>query len=421
MLESTPRSPYTVTDLPNMCYRRAISIDRTFAHQGLVHSISSYLEPNEIPLTFSRLGVPGVFTDPHFDPKDAVSSHGLFFPEEITNPHVRFPFVHSIYIWFSLSYWYCPWFITLTGNISARRGSNLTTSTPIFFNEMTPHLPLRMFVWGQLTRRARILQRAWVQKEGVEDAKLFPFVASPFERCTTRSRRTRVWRNDYGGNNTWKGKILYASRSYLHADSDNVVVKAGSFQGSRTRYTESKRFADIFPFLSVYSLTSPRSFAPKHCVRTHLGYEFDSVVNQETAYDLMMTVNDMRVTSIAQSLERGRVWWIFGVVRENWEVSRVFFWIIMVALAIADNYVSWVLKFRMMVCISLRYLGGEIMARVGSFYCSEDEVYSLYRWAHRLHEIIELCWVRLSLQMEEEMRPVRQGPLCPKHRLQSPR
>jgi glutamate--cysteine ligase catalytic subunit len=53
-----------------------------------------YLEPNELPLTFTsfpRLGTPGDFTEPHFDPANAVSSHSLFLPQEITNPHARFP------------------------------------------------------------------------------------------------------------------------------------------------------------------------------------------------------------------------------------------------------------------------------------------------------------------------------------------
>lgn len=43
--------------------------------------------------SFPRLGTPGVFTEPYYDPADAVSSHSLFVPEEITNPHARFPLV----------------------------------------------------------------------------------------------------------------------------------------------------------------------------------------------------------------------------------------------------------------------------------------------------------------------------------------
>lgn len=61
-----------------------------------------YLHSHEIPLTvtsFPRLGASGVFTDPYFDPVDAVASHSLFLPQEITNPHARFPCVnlHSFY------------------------------------------------------------------------------------------------------------------------------------------------------------------------------------------------------------------------------------------------------------------------------------------------------------------------------------
>ncbi|KAJ3503538.1 hypothetical protein NLJ89_g8386 [Agrocybe chaxingu] len=91
----------------NMRYRR------TLARQ--------HLRPNEIPLTFTsfpRLGVPGQFTEPYFDPKDAISSHSLFLPEEITNPHARFP--------------------TLTANIRRRRGSKVAINLPVFFDEKTP-------------------------------------------------------------------------------------------------------------------------------------------------------------------------------------------------------------------------------------------------------------------------------------------
>ncbi|PBK73874.1 glutamate-cysteine ligase catalytic subunit [Armillaria solidipes] len=113
MLESTPGSPYTgsISDLlsveGNMRYRRSLA--------------RQHLKPNEIPLTFTsypRLGVPGQFTEPYFDPSDAISSHSLFLPEEITNPHARFP--------------------TLTANIRRRRGSKVAINLPIFFDEHTP-------------------------------------------------------------------------------------------------------------------------------------------------------------------------------------------------------------------------------------------------------------------------------------------
>lgn len=55
-----------------------------------------HLKSNEVPLTltsFPLLGVRGQFTEPYYDPVDAISSHSLFLPQEITNPHARFPYV----------------------------------------------------------------------------------------------------------------------------------------------------------------------------------------------------------------------------------------------------------------------------------------------------------------------------------------
>ncbi|KAI0368347.1 glutamate-cysteine ligase catalytic subunit [Pilatotrama ljubarskyi] len=113
MLESTPGSPYTgeIRDLlaveGNMRYRR--------------HLARKYLKSNEVPFTltsFPRMGVPGVFTEPYYDPVDAVSSHSLFLPEEITNPHARFP--------------------TLTANIRRRRGSKVAINLPLFIDTHTP-------------------------------------------------------------------------------------------------------------------------------------------------------------------------------------------------------------------------------------------------------------------------------------------
>ncbi|KAF8222928.1 glutamate-cysteine ligase catalytic subunit [Tricholoma matsutake] len=113
MLESTPGSPYTgsIPDLlsveGNMRYRRSLA--------------RQHLKPNEVPLTvtsFPRLGVSGQFTEPYFDPSNAISSHSLFLPQEITNPHARFP--------------------TLTANIRSRRGSKVAINLPLFIDSETP-------------------------------------------------------------------------------------------------------------------------------------------------------------------------------------------------------------------------------------------------------------------------------------------
>ncbi|KIK91183.1 hypothetical protein PAXRUDRAFT_831052 [Paxillus rubicundulus Ve08.2h10] len=113
MLESTPGSPYTgsIQDLlsveSNMRYRRLLA--------------RKHLKPNEVPITFTsfpRLGAPGIFSEPYSSPEHANSSHSLFLPEEITNPHARFP--------------------TLTANIRTRRRSKVAINLPIFIDERTP-------------------------------------------------------------------------------------------------------------------------------------------------------------------------------------------------------------------------------------------------------------------------------------------
>lgn len=53
------------------------------------------MHPHEVPVTltsFPRLGVKGVFLDPHHEP-NGEASQSLFLPDEIINPHVRFPLV----------------------------------------------------------------------------------------------------------------------------------------------------------------------------------------------------------------------------------------------------------------------------------------------------------------------------------------
>lgn len=112
MLESTPATPYTgkPQDLlrvqPNMAKRREIAKTR--------------LHKNEVPLTFTSspiLGTPGPFTEPYYPPTGD-ASRSLFLPDEIINPHARFP--------------------TLTANIRRRRGSKVAINVPIYFDTNVP-------------------------------------------------------------------------------------------------------------------------------------------------------------------------------------------------------------------------------------------------------------------------------------------
>lgn len=41
---------------------------------------------------FPRLGAQGVFTEPYYEPGGPISK-SLFLPDEVANPHARFPYV----------------------------------------------------------------------------------------------------------------------------------------------------------------------------------------------------------------------------------------------------------------------------------------------------------------------------------------
>ncbi|BFZ54868.1 glutamate--cysteine ligase [Savitreella phatthalungensis] len=111
MLEATPGAPYghSLDDLldvlPNMQRRRVIA--------------KAHMRNNEFPITltsFPRLGV-GRFTEPAHSPEGS-ASRSLFLPDEIINPHARFP--------------------TLTANIRERRGRKVAMNVPIFYDDNTP-------------------------------------------------------------------------------------------------------------------------------------------------------------------------------------------------------------------------------------------------------------------------------------------
>ncbi|CAG8459855.1 13849_t:CDS:10 [Funneliformis caledonium] len=112
MLEGTPGFPYggTLKDIlqvePNMKFRRQLA--------------AKYMKPNEVPITiasFPRLGCQGQFLEPHYEPRGE-ASRSLFVPDEVINPHARFP--------------------TLAANIRKRRGSKVAINMPIFHDIKTP-------------------------------------------------------------------------------------------------------------------------------------------------------------------------------------------------------------------------------------------------------------------------------------------
>ncbi|KAH6724833.1 glutamate-cysteine ligase-like protein [Leptodontidium sp. MPI-SDFR-AT-0119] len=112
MLEATPGKPWGIgfKDLldveTNMRLRRKIA--------------KEHMHPEEYPITlttYPRLGSPGVFTTPYYPPSGC-KLRSQFVPDEIANPHIRFP--------------------TLAANIRSRRGRKVQVNVPVFKDENTP-------------------------------------------------------------------------------------------------------------------------------------------------------------------------------------------------------------------------------------------------------------------------------------------
>lgn len=112
MLEATPGKPWGIgfKDLldveRNMKWRRKIAKEHMHSH--------------EYPITlttYPRLGSPGTFTSPSY-PRSGEKLRSQFVPDEIANPHIRFP--------------------TLAANIRARRGRKVQVNVPVFRDTNTP-------------------------------------------------------------------------------------------------------------------------------------------------------------------------------------------------------------------------------------------------------------------------------------------
>ncbi|RHZ45899.1 glutamate--cysteine ligase [Aspergillus thermomutatus] len=112
MLEATPGRPWGIDfkDLlkveANMKWRREIA--------------KSHMAPNEYPITlttFPRLGTKDDYIQPYYPPSGP-ALRSQFVPDEIANPHIRFP--------------------TLAANIRSRRGRKVELNVPVFVDKNTP-------------------------------------------------------------------------------------------------------------------------------------------------------------------------------------------------------------------------------------------------------------------------------------------
>ncbi|KAG6128545.1 Zn finger-containing GTPase- Activating Protein for ARF [Claviceps purpurea] len=111
MLEATPGKPWGIgfkellSVEPDMKLRRRIAKD--------------HMLDKEYPITlttFPQIGVPGQFTDPYYPPSGP-RLRSQFVPDEIANPHIRFP--------------------TLAANIRSRRGRKVQVNVPVFHDKNT--------------------------------------------------------------------------------------------------------------------------------------------------------------------------------------------------------------------------------------------------------------------------------------------
>ncbi|OJJ75867.1 hypothetical protein ASPBRDRAFT_38189 [Aspergillus brasiliensis CBS 101740] len=112
MLEATPGKPWGIDfkDLlkveSNMKWRREVA--------------KAHMAPNESPITlttFPRLGTKDDYIQPYYPPSGP-ALRSQFVPDEIANPHIRFP--------------------TLAANIRSRRGRKIELNVPVYRDKNTP-------------------------------------------------------------------------------------------------------------------------------------------------------------------------------------------------------------------------------------------------------------------------------------------
>ncbi|KAI9481397.1 MAG: glutamate-cysteine ligase-domain-containing protein [Benjaminiella poitrasii] len=111
MIEGTPGQPYGATFRDLVTVEENMKLRRRLAHEAM--------DDDEYAVTlvnYPRLGCPHE-TCPDHEPNGA-ACQSLFVPDEIINPHARFP--------------------TLTANIRRRRGSKVKINMPIFHDINTP-------------------------------------------------------------------------------------------------------------------------------------------------------------------------------------------------------------------------------------------------------------------------------------------
>jgi glutamate--cysteine ligase catalytic subunit len=112
MLEATPGKPWGIG------FRDLLSVESDMRLRRVI--AKNHMDANQYPITlttFPRLGTKDDFIEPYYPPSGPML-RSQFVPDEIANPHIRFP--------------------TLAANIRWRRGRKVELNVPIFHDKNTP-------------------------------------------------------------------------------------------------------------------------------------------------------------------------------------------------------------------------------------------------------------------------------------------
>ncbi|EAS34730.3 glutamate-cysteine ligase [Coccidioides immitis RS] len=112
MLEATPGKPWGIG------FKDLLKVESDMKRRRVI--AKNHMAPNEYPITlttFPRLGTKDDFYTPNY-PLSGGALRSQFVPDEIANPHIRFP--------------------TLAANIRQRRGRKVELNVPVFRDTNTP-------------------------------------------------------------------------------------------------------------------------------------------------------------------------------------------------------------------------------------------------------------------------------------------
>jgi glutamate--cysteine ligase catalytic subunit len=112
MLEATPGKPWGIG------FKDLLSVESDMKLRRVI--AKNHMDANQYPITlttFPRLGTKDDFIEPYYPPSGP-ALRSQFVPDEIANPHIRFP--------------------TLAANIRWRRGRKVELNVPVFRDKNTP-------------------------------------------------------------------------------------------------------------------------------------------------------------------------------------------------------------------------------------------------------------------------------------------